>query len=288
METDERVIPVPELAKPLRVLHLTDTHLLLTDEGERAERNAYAASRHRYFDDPDGLTQSRRFLRLMELANGTDMLLMTGDILDFPSRSNLRFLRPALSRLTVPWLFVPGNHDYTYYDDHDGPEIHRVCREKLGEFCRGGVDFQSLQVGGLTFLGLSNGRERYAPGCVAALRSLPRTGGPVVIAQHIPFACDTLRRDTVAFWGKDICLGPGAAEGDGSAEEVLRLLEQSPRVAAVAAGHLHFSHLDRTGGGLLQAVTGMSCTGPAVLLTFSPGEISDQSPEKGTDMFWKG
>lgn len=270
METVERIIPISGLAKPLRALHVTDTHLLLTDKTETRERNAYAASRTGFFRDAAGMTQRQRFLQLTELANRTDLLLMTGDIIDFPSKSNLDFLREALSRLTVPYLYVPGNHDYTYYDNYGEPRTYEVCRRLLGPFCGGDPDFQTLRLGGVTFVGLSNGRDRYDPSCEAALRSLLQTEQAAVILQHVPFACATLKKDTVAFWGRDINLGPGATEGDGSAKRILRLLEQSPCVKGILAGHLHFSHADRTGGGLLQIVTAMSCTGPAQLLTFRP------------------
>ena len=38
--------------------------------------------------------------------------LLGGDVIDFPSQGNLSFLEKNLEMLEMPYLYVPGNHDW--------------------------------------------------------------------------------------------------------------------------------------------------------------------------------
>ena len=83
-----------------RFLHITDAHLLLCDEDETQERIDYAAPRIRFFGK-DGIPTERRLSALLayaaQLQPALSGVLLTGDILDFPSERNRSFLRQALA-----------------------------------------------------------------------------------------------------------------------------------------------------------------------------------------------
>ncbi len=43
-----------------------------------------------------------------------DAVLLGGDTIDFPSKANINYLQECLSDLSVPYMYVNGNHDWTY------------------------------------------------------------------------------------------------------------------------------------------------------------------------------
>ena len=88
-------------------------------------------------------------------------VLLTGDIIDFPSPENLAVLDDALAALKVPYVYTPGNHDWSYFDNYQTEDAVRCCRPLLRRFCGGDEDFHVRKVGELTFAALDNSMDVY-------------------------------------------------------------------------------------------------------------------------------
>lgn len=262
-------IQIEGLKGRYRLLHITDTHMASFGETETAERAEYAKHRVECFSK-DGVTAEQRFRSYIDYANEAEVsaVLLTGDIVDFPSPENLAALK-RLSELKMPYIYTLGNHDWTYFDNYADPQTAVVGRPLLRPFCGGDENFQVMPVGELTFVALDNSAGVYPPKTAERLREVLEKSDNVIILQHIPLYCDTLHESTVQKWGQDITLGGPALALDGSADEIREILTTDPGVKAIICGHLHFSHEDRLDGVLKQYVTNLSSYGETALFEVS-------------------
>ncbi len=86
------------LPKPLRFLHVTDNHLSLADERDNERKRKLAADRRKAFgDDTDRI---REYLdEMVDTCNKTcDLMLHTGDLIDFVSYRNVEVGKSCLDR----------------------------------------------------------------------------------------------------------------------------------------------------------------------------------------------
>src|SRR5690606_22047343 len=88
----------PVNPEPLRVLHLTDIHLVGEPGGTVAGADPFAAL-------------ESLLPRLRDASRPADLVVVTGDLSEDGSPASYGRLRDLLAPLDVPVLAVPGNHD---------------------------------------------------------------------------------------------------------------------------------------------------------------------------------
>ena len=86
------------LPKPLRFLHTTDNHLTLADERDNERKRELAAARHHAFEDDDNRVQKSLDMMIDYCNQNCDLLLHTGDLIDFVSYKNLEVAKAYLDR----------------------------------------------------------------------------------------------------------------------------------------------------------------------------------------------
>lgn len=266
-----RDLKIPGLKKTYQFLHITDAHVILYDETETADRAAYAAPRVSAFAK-DGVVSARRLEALWQTirdrAEQLDAVLLTGDILDFPSELNLNYLKKMLEELPVPYVFVLGNHDWSYFNDYHTAYAKVVQRPKFSGWMGGNTFIHQQKIGEITFIGLDNTMELYEDGIAEAFADALAGEENVIVLQHIPFYTPTLHKDTAAYWGRDINIGgEGICKNENwQAVRKAVLAPESP-VRAVITGHLHFDHQDLLENTVPQFVTANAADGSAALFT---------------------
>jgi hypothetical protein len=110
-------VAVRSLSAPLRVLHLSDSHISLrSDRQPNSERmhNAFVGRPRR---DTGEMALPRDIFRGQVQAaaeNGTGLIIHTGDFLNFPSAESVAFATDVLEGCGLPWLYSSGNHDWHY------------------------------------------------------------------------------------------------------------------------------------------------------------------------------
>ena len=102
------------VAKPLRFLHVTDSHLISADERD-SERKRELARQRREAYYKHGFDCCRRGLdaALDYARRQNELVLHTGDLIDFVSYRNLELAREKLS--SVDCFFAAGNHEFSKY-----------------------------------------------------------------------------------------------------------------------------------------------------------------------------
>ena len=101
------------LKRPIKLLHITDTHMTLVDERDDERKQALGKSRKKAFhDEADSV---RRYLeeQLRYAADNGELVVHTGDLIDFVSKANVDFARQLLRDENI--FFIAGNHEYSQY-----------------------------------------------------------------------------------------------------------------------------------------------------------------------------
>lgn len=243
---------LPSLARAYTVVQITDVHISAAyDDEEERVRDAAPRRAHVFYATPE--ESVARWFALVEKANAAhpDVVVLTGDIVDFPSRRNMDVLEEGLRRLNAPYVFCVGNHDWAYDFDYQTP--HAVAEElpKFARYSRSGTTAYSLyDAGEFAVLAVDNARDQIDPAALDGLTAAEALNKPIVLALHVPFCADDFPENGLKAecerWDGYGCMGEnGIVPNADTARFIERIKAADSRVAAVLAGHLHFEHRDR-------------------------------------------
>ncbi len=276
-------VPVKGLKKEYKILHITDLHACAVDETEAAAMPAYRLD---YIRQRQGLFGGGRpypseaalpvlFEYAAEL--GADLILLTGDILDFPSDTNLRLLGDCIRKSPVPCLYITGNHDWSFADDYHTQNAVNLHLPRVGAFSGGDPHFAVWETEDLTVCAVDSGLDRVCESTVNAYTALARRtkaeGKALILALHVPLHVDTLVEDATRVWGRELAIGEGALGAwDAHTLRFYRAVavEGDRTPAAVIAGHVHFDHEDVLPNGVIQYITDIACDGHCRVVTLTP------------------
>lgn len=209
--------------EPVRVLHLTDTHLLADPTAQWGHAHPAAA-----------LKQVLASIRHDPWR--PDLCLVSGDLAEDGSDAAYVQLRDALDSLGVPVRVVPGNHD-------DPQVMRRLFSEGPVRWSRT-IDAGAWRILLLDSQLIGQARGRLGPEELAALDSSLRAEAsrPTLVVLHHPIAA--------------VCPMPSCQlEG---ASEFIAIVQRYPQVRAAIAGHTHCPD-DRAVEGVRSLVTPSTC-----------------------------
>ncbi|CAE7202350.1 YGR125W [Symbiodinium natans] len=234
----------------VRLLHITDSHISLSDEvPPRSSRmfGAYARSRNR--DTKSPTTPQQEFSRLVGLAQDlhVDLVVLGGDIFNFPSNQTVTWVLEQLRTAGKSFVFTSGNHDWmlegqqgaSRYDAARISELESTfrplyeqslsnggsCYMSLGHWNRPGIGilYGCTVIKGLLLLFIDNSNYQVDADQLefarVQLESVSKDT-PIVILLHIP-----LMLPGVTLPAKELC---GHAQW-GAATDTLWQLEGRPR-----------------------------------------------------------
>lgn len=279
---EEQTVVIPGLEKEYNYLFLSDTHIICLDGEETQQQLDNAIPRQdTLFKDAWGRTPEEVFPAWMAYANEqqVDGLLLGGDIIDFPSRANLAFLEENLETLEMPYLYVPGNHDWTYPWEYMTDKGRQEYLTALAPWMHGTPAAQLLENEELVLLGVDNSSNQIDPAALDTVKSAIERGKPVIVLQHIPFATDRLVEEAARLWQNPVLLGKGVLGGiypnEVSQEYMNLVLADAGPVKAVLAGHIHMGARDSLTEGILQYTADAGYLGKGLLLTIRGEEKTE-------------
>lgn len=272
------IISVPGLPRATRILHLTDAHFCLVDEDSphstacRERRSRWAAKE-----------QEDRAKYLLQNAPRTncDLILLSGDIVDFPSQVSINTVRELLDGSGVPWLYVPGNHDWYFPGQKPDAALRRDQSPHLHPLYNGEPSlYWRHEINGLQILGIDNSTYQIESEQLDFARECLHNGLPTVLMLHIPITQPLLREPTIAKWRDPILLGEHIAEerrpiwawqeDTAFTAPFIELLYNSPNLVAILCGHVHFAHDEPFGQNAVQLVGAPAFDGGFRLVEFQP------------------
>ncbi|MCR5264677.1 MAG: metallophosphoesterase [Clostridiales bacterium] len=273
------------LEKPLKVLHVTDTHFNLTDGRDSPEiRDALLLSQERN-GDTGGELFPKYFDAMVDYANeNCDLLVHTGDFLSHLSRLSMERSMECLKK-AKNYVYIAGNHDYVHlifdgweddaYRMNSYPETSSVMGKELL--------FNAREFGGVDFVGIDDSYNQVEDWQTWRLRREAEKGLPIVLLMHVPIFEESLFEKTIAaFPGEPDLVGcdeehllRGANEYRAvryrPSEATMRFVDyvrSEPLIKAVLTGHLHFNHESVLPSGAVQYVTRTGIDKAAREITF--------------------
>ena len=264
------------LEKPIKVLHVTDSHIALADERDNERKHALA--------NRLGSPNKERFLQehLAYAKEHCDLLVHTGDLIDFTSQANFDFARKVLAEEKV--FFTPGNHEFSQYVG----EAYEDRAYKMNSFneMRPGLGaplfFNARVVGGVNFVAIDDSYHQFEPWQLTRLKKEIEKGLPIVLCLHVPLFEQSLYDHHIERSGPGSSSYLLGCDEDHLPDDEWRAIEIRPRgvttetaafiksqplIKAVLAGHIHFSFESELAPGMPQFVTGLGCDGIAREIT---------------------
>ncbi len=259
------------LQKPLKILHITDSHLPFYCESDTEDMIRQGKKRNEK-------RSVRNLKKLMKYAEkNCDIIVHSGDLIDFISKPCIEFAREFLKNDKI--LFVAGNHEYCRYDGAKEDMAHRRKSLEMmgGELCDS-MFYNSHIVSGVNFVGIDDSFHQAEYEQLDFLRKEVAKGYPVILFMHAPLYEKELYKKSYKFWNGEICLlGSDAtahpevkgdiAEPTEASKAFYDYVTGEPQIKAVLTGHLHFSFESRLPGGTMQYVTNRGDRGNAREIT---------------------
>jgi len=269
-------VTIPGLTEEFTFLQITDTHVSAFTEEEgktwTTNRYNYNVARRSAFA-ADGLLSEDRFPALFDYADeiGADATFLTGDLIDFPSETNIAMLYENATRIKAKPIFCLGNHDWNYADDYMTSNAVATYMPKFAELTGGDPQISVAEYDQFIVAAIDNSSDVVTDATVQKFLALYEKNKPIILLLHVPLHADTLAPDVKKAWGgRNITMGPGAMGSDwGSVQQFYNAVcvaEDTP-VVAVFAGHVHFNHEDTFPNGVTQYITSTGYTGDCRVIT---------------------
>ena len=284
---DSAVIRLEGLARPVRMLHLTDTHLRFYDErdGERFQGCVEYTKRIEEYHRERGTEPDpeKPFRQSMALAatQDLDLLALTGDIIHFPSPASVEFVIEQITQLGVPAIYTSGNHDVHYTDEPVNAEIRLTRLAALQPLHNGDPDCNARDIGGIRFVSVDNSVPQLSRKQVDFVKAQLQQGQPTVLLFHWPLSLPTLRDAVIEMLGSPPMMGDPdwstqsrvawqVSEDTPETLEFVEAVTTAPNVVAVFCGHVHFAHAAAINTRAVQYVGAPGFEGGRRLVEFQP------------------
>lgn len=191
-------ITIPDFKDSLKIMQITDVHISIADSneadmmkyGERMHK-AYSTPRKHYILDTSETT-FQYFDDLLQKAKSQkiDLILLTGDIVNFPSAASVKYVYDKLSESGIQWLYTSGNHDWHYEGlsgNLDSLRDFWTNKTLLPLYNSHAPSCYSAVIHGINFVGIDNSTGEVDEAQVTFLKNQLTKPEPIIILSHIPY-----------------------------------------------------------------------------------------------------
>lgn len=270
----EETLCLEGLEREYTLLFLTDTHVIVRQEHVPQQEMDNEESRYSQFQNEEGVPSAEQFSEWVRYANEmqVDAVLLGGDIIDTPSEANLKWLEEQLAQLEMPYLYVNGNHDWTYPWEYMTEMGRETYLPLLEPFMQDNTAIHCLDFGEFTVAGIDDSTNQVDEGALAGYEEILGKGCPVIVLVHVPFVTQSVLGRANEVWSSPVVIGAGNFGGVYPNETSERFMSMTTAadspVELVLAGHVHFYDRDVMDGEkqVLQVVGGAGFQGEAVLI----------------------
>jgi len=273
----QETLIIEGLQEEYTLLFLTDMHIIVSSETDSEQVAANALERAPMFVNPEGVSSAEQFPAWLKYAEKqeVDAMLLGGDIIDYPSQANLEYLQEHLEPLEVPYIYTPGNHDWTYPWEYMTQRANEEYRPLLEPFMDNNTAIHSLDMGEFVVVAIDNSSNQVDTSVLEEYQRILSGDKPVIVIAHVPFMTQSTLTKARENWNSPVVIGGGNYGGiypnDVSAAFVQETTKADSPVVAVLAGHVHFYDKDFIEGekNILQIVGDAGYNGKGILLRIS-------------------
>lgn len=245
------------LHHPYRIMHISDVHLTCKDdlsseeEAKRADkrtadwvttRKDFAKGFGEICEAEHNIPAQQQLMDLLSYTeeNKADALLISGDLVDFYSSANMRFVQRMLEDLTIPYMWVCGNH-----------EAHKENYPDYAPFMRMDPSFQVIEQEDFLIVGIDNGQREISPYQLERLKALFAKDKPILLVMHVPIKTKGNAALLQSKCGPYFMLNYEGCS-DTTTEFCELLCSGRTPVRAIFTGHLHFENVSEFAPGKYQ------------------------------------
>lgn len=270
------------ISAPVKLLHISDSHLCHADARDDQRKIDLAVSRSRYFEG-----ESNNCLEFLDEAleysrKNCDLLVHTGDLMDFVSHKNIDIARERF--LCSDVFMAAGNHEFSKYvgeatEDHaykmsSYPSVQAAFGNDLL--------FASREINGLNLVAVDNTYYQFNSQQLEMMKKEITKGLPILLLMHTPLYTESLYNEMMNSRKQPCAYVVGCPEEKMSSYsehrfkqqrataetwEFLRYLQNQPLIKGILAGHLHFDYHDIWENNVPQYVVGLGSKGDAYEFT---------------------
>lgn len=262
------------LEKPIKLLHVTDSHLAFVNEQDNERKHALAQR----LGDP----MKERYLQehITYAEENCDLLVHTGDLMDFVSHANTDKAREILKNDHI--FFIAGNHEYSQYvgeawEDNAYRMNSYMEIDRMGGFCVPML-WNTRIVGGVNIVGIDNSYYQFEEWQLHRLKKEVERGLPIILAFHDPLFEHSLYEYHLKKTPNECTYLVGCDEEhllpysefravqqrpDACTLQFIEYVKNEPQIKAILTGHLHFNFESNLTDTLPQFVTGGGYEGVA-------------------------
>jgi len=195
-------ISIPGYNDSLKVLQITDIHLSLADANE-ADMMKYGGRIHKAYSSPrkhytrdTSETTFQYFDDILQKAKNqnVNLLLLTGDIVNFPSAASVKYVCDKLAKTGIPWLYIAGNHDWHYEGlpgNIDSLRDTWTKKSLLPLYTGHNPLFYSTIIHGINFVAIDNSTGEVNDDQIRFLRDQLNKPQPIMMISHIPYSLNS-------------------------------------------------------------------------------------------------
>ncbi len=237
------------LERPIKILHITDTHITESnDEDDQRMKDLIEMRRKTFIKEGNYAprTPQEYLVEAFELAEAEGAYpVLTGDIMDLNSAGSRVALHECLDGRD--FLYTAGTHEFqrssctpkccpleepdTYYED---------TRAALQAEFPWNWDSDSRVIGGINLVTLDNSQGFFTEDAYGKLQCEIEKGLPMILFMHVPLTCETLKRVPHVAPYEFYRFSQEEYE---ISRKTVDLIESCPMVKATFAGHWHCESL---------------------------------------------
>lgn len=266
-------IEISGLSKEYKFLYITDAHLILLDGTENENVKEYAMERMAGFAHDNALPIEEQFEMWLSEAEKeqVDTVLLGGDTIDFPSDANINYLDEHLSALKIPYMYTPGNHDWTYPWEYMTEYARNNYLPLLSPYMQSDPAVSQMDFGEFIIVSVDNSTNQIAPEALEMYKEILQKGKPVIVMLHVPLLTQSVLTKAKEARDSGVVLGGGNYGGiypnEISSEFIALTTAETSPVVAVLAGHVHFYDRDMINENIVQIVGDAGYKGGAMWIS---------------------
>lgn len=276
-------------AKPFGAVHVSDTHIVRVDKRDDERKMKLAAGRC-YF--PHGEHYLDEAIHLAQTDG--DLLLHTGDLIDFVSAANLDLVEDHFAG--NDWFVSAGNHEFSQYvgEAKEDAAYKAQSFDRVQAAYPNSLAFASRIVNGVNFVAIDDVYYNVTPEIHEQVKKEVEKGLPIVLLCHVPFYGPELYKFVMAATNNRCAFVTGAPDDlvatyekgkvypkgeewrhrgvqqktDRPTADFIAWLKEQKLLKAILCGHLHYFFEERFSPTAMQYVCSATYKGDAHRIRF--------------------
>ena len=228
-------------------VYFSDLHISQVNENEPNEQiksNLYERNKG-FWGDEDSTLSRNTFKEIINYTNNknANALLLNGDIVDSPADSSMAVLRENLNNLKVDYLYMLGNHDWSFLWDYHTENTKKEQLPKFKEFMDD-TDVSYLEYEDLIILAINDSTDQIPESSLSKIKKVLEKKKPTIVMMHVPISTPSIATKSEEVRNRVSAVGNGGIEPTESTRMAIdMILSDEYKVFYVLGAHIHF-HLE--------------------------------------------